>query len=66
MKTPKLPENNVLGATLEPTEENRYKARDGLYYNGYMLSSDCAHDAFDEAWQELRKSIEETLKKNGE
>lgn len=54
----KLPENNILGATMEPSFTNRYLARDGLYYNGYALSSDAGEDYFSDA---IIREIEDDL-----
>jgi hypothetical protein len=48
----------------EPTSECRYKAkRDGLYYNGYMSSIDCAYDSFDEAWKKIADELKADIEK---
>ncbi len=52
---------NSLGGTKEPTITNRYLGRDGLYYNGYMGSIDCAQDAFDEAFDRIKESMAKDL-----
>lgn len=52
---------NLLGATTEPTETNQYLARDGLYYNGYSLSYDCAEDAFGECFERIRDAMHKEL-----
>lgn len=58
MKNPSL---NILGGTKYPTEANRYLARDGLYYNGYALSSDCADDFFGDAFKEMANNLARDL-----
>lgn len=52
----------ILGGTTSPTYDNNYLARDGLYYNGYPASSDCAEDSFGECMRSLAKKIEQELK----
>lgn len=54
--------NTILECYTEPTGNFGYKARDGYYYNGYMLSSDCADDSFGEA---VRKTADELAKDLG-
>ncbi len=58
MKVP----DKILDCYTEPTGNCRYKARDGYYYNGYPLSSDCAEDAFSEAVQKIIDALECDLK----
>lgn len=48
---------NILGGTKEPSESNRYLARDGLYYNGYMGSADAADDFFGDAFRKIAEDI---------
>lgn len=43
---------------MEPSFTNRYLARDGLYYNGYALSSDAGEDYFSDA---IIREIEDDL-----
>lgn len=57
----KLPENNILGATMELSSTNRYLARDGLYYNGYALSSDAGKDYFRDACDAIVRHIEDDI-----
>lgn len=58
-----LPQD-CLGGLARPNKYNRFRAKNGLYYNGYMGSSDAAQDAFGEAFKEVSKDIEEYIKKN--
>lgn len=53
--------NNILGGTEKPTESNRYQARDGLYYNSYCLSTDCAEDAFGECMRKMSADLEKEI-----
>ena len=48
---------DCLGGTKEPTESNKYLARNGLYYNGYALSADCAEDAFGECFKKMADEL---------
>ena len=60
----KNPTLDILGGTKHPTPYNRYQARNGLYYNGYMQSNDLVEDMqpmYDEALAKLEKK----LKKEG-
>ena len=57
MKVP----NTILECYTEPTGNFRYKGRDGYYYNGYALSSDCADDFFGDAVKEMIKDLEKDL-----
>ncbi len=45
----------------KPTGNNRYLARDGLYYNGYLGSTDAAEDAFGPAMKEISEKIQADL-----
>lgn len=53
--------SNILGGTEKPTDSNRYLARDGLYYNGYCLSTDCAEDAFGECFRKISNELAKEL-----
>lgn len=57
MKVP----NTILECYTEPTGNCRYLARDGYYYNGYLLSSDCAEDAFGEAFRKMADELAKDL-----
>lgn len=57
-------EKSILGGTDKPTESNRYLARDGKYYNGYALSTDCAEDYFGDAFKKIAKEIEKELERS--
>lgn len=41
----------------EPTDSNRYLAKDGLYYNGYMGNPDAADDAFGDCFREIAEKL---------
>lgn len=55
------PPLDVLGGTKEQTETNRYLARNGLFYNGYFGSADCAEDAFGSAIEKIKNALEAEL-----
>lgn len=53
---------DILGGVPNPEDGKHYKARNGLYYNGYCLSADCAEDAFGECMKKLSDELEKELK----
>lgn len=59
----KQEETDILIGTSKPTGNNRYKARDGMYYNGYLGSPDAADDFFGEAIRLVAARIEESIEK---
>lgn len=59
----KQKEQDILGGVINPEPETNkmYKARNGLYYNGYIHSDDCAQDAFGEAFKKTADLLEKEL-----
>ncbi len=55
--------SKILKGTRFRTHQNRYKARDGFYYNGYMFSPDASEDCFGEAWKKIANNLKEELNK---
>lgn len=58
----KNPPLDILGGTKQPTKVNRYLAKNGLYYNGYIGSSDCADDYFTDAVLKIAEALKKELK----
>lgn len=57
----KQKEQDILGGVLSPEPGKSYKARNGLYYNGYALSNDAAEDYFGEAIKKICDEIQKDL-----
>ncbi len=59
--------SNLVGGSKEPTDYKRYKSKvDGLYYNGYLMSPECAEEAFGPACRKMARLIEADVNKLAE
>lgn len=54
--------SNVCDPSPIETASHQYLARDGLYYNGYAASYDCAEDYFGPAWKKIAEALEREIK----